>query len=160
MFSQDAMDLISGHYSVNRNNPSPFQLNGFESLSVSNMSVFIADIRYFCYLLLSTIKKSGNQLKLQLIEKSCHFRILVIVLVILHKVILVQRIFSFDPIIRMYWLVWLSMIILSDSDEIALLDHLQQLSIWLFIWECGEPKCKNDVPIALYFTLHIAKYLQ
>ncbi|GMY25520.1 phosphoinositide phosphatase sac8 [Fagus crenata] len=30
---QDAMDLISGHYSVNRNNPSPFQLNGFESLS-------------------------------------------------------------------------------------------------------------------------------
>uniref|UniRef100_A0A2N9I274 SAC domain-containing protein n=1 Tax=Fagus sylvatica TaxID=28930 RepID=A0A2N9I274_FAGSY len=31
----DAMDLISGHYSVNRNNPSPFQLNGFESLSVT-----------------------------------------------------------------------------------------------------------------------------
>ncbi|XP_010253772.1 PREDICTED: phosphoinositide phosphatase SAC8 isoform X2 [Nelumbo nucifera] len=30
---QDAMDLISGHYTVNRNNPSPFQLNGFESLS-------------------------------------------------------------------------------------------------------------------------------
>ncbi|XP_062166723.1 phosphoinositide phosphatase SAC8 [Alnus glutinosa] len=30
---QDAVDLISGHYTVNRNNPSPFQLNGFESLS-------------------------------------------------------------------------------------------------------------------------------
>lgn len=30
---QDALDLISGHYSVNRNGPSPFQLNGFESLS-------------------------------------------------------------------------------------------------------------------------------
>ncbi|KAE8099187.1 hypothetical protein FH972_017190 [Carpinus fangiana] len=29
----DAVDLISGHYTVNRNNPSPFQLNGFESLS-------------------------------------------------------------------------------------------------------------------------------
>lgn len=30
---QDAMDLISGNYSVNRNSPSPFQLNGFESFS-------------------------------------------------------------------------------------------------------------------------------
>ncbi|KAJ6778120.1 PHOSPHATIDYLINOSITIDE PHOSPHATASE SAC1 [Salix koriyanagi] len=30
---QDALDLISGHYNVNRNGPSPFQLNGFESLS-------------------------------------------------------------------------------------------------------------------------------
>ncbi|KAK1270945.1 Phosphoinositide phosphatase SAC8 [Acorus gramineus] len=30
---QDALDLISGHYSVRRNGPSPFQLNGFESLS-------------------------------------------------------------------------------------------------------------------------------
>ncbi|XP_057984195.1 phosphoinositide phosphatase SAC8 isoform X1 [Malania oleifera] len=30
---QDAMDLISGHYMVNRSSPSPFQLNGFESLS-------------------------------------------------------------------------------------------------------------------------------
>ncbi|XP_058002993.1 phosphoinositide phosphatase SAC8 isoform X2 [Hevea brasiliensis] len=30
---QDALDLISGHYTVNRNGPSPFQLNGFESLS-------------------------------------------------------------------------------------------------------------------------------
>lgn len=30
---QDAMDLISGHYTVNRNSPSPFQLNGFESFS-------------------------------------------------------------------------------------------------------------------------------
>ncbi|KAF8402631.1 hypothetical protein HHK36_010720 [Tetracentron sinense] len=30
---QDAMDLISGRYTVNRNNPSPFQLNGFESFS-------------------------------------------------------------------------------------------------------------------------------
>jgi hypothetical protein len=30
---QDAIDLISGHYSVNRNNPSPFQLNRFETLS-------------------------------------------------------------------------------------------------------------------------------
>lgn len=31
---QDALDLISGHYTVNRSNPSPFQLNGFESFSV------------------------------------------------------------------------------------------------------------------------------
>ncbi|XP_008793079.2 phosphoinositide phosphatase SAC8 isoform X1 [Phoenix dactylifera] len=30
---QDAMDLISGRYSVRRNGPSPFQLNAFESLS-------------------------------------------------------------------------------------------------------------------------------
>lgn len=30
---QDAMDLVSGHYTVNRNSPSPFRLNGFESLS-------------------------------------------------------------------------------------------------------------------------------
>ncbi|OVA02719.1 Synaptojanin [Macleaya cordata] len=30
---QDAMDLISGRYTVNRNGPSPFQLNGFESFS-------------------------------------------------------------------------------------------------------------------------------
>ncbi|CAK7343888.1 unnamed protein product [Dovyalis caffra] len=30
---QDALDLISGRYSVNRNDPSPFQLNGFESFS-------------------------------------------------------------------------------------------------------------------------------
>lgn len=30
---QDAMDLISGRYTVNRNNPSPFPLNGFESIS-------------------------------------------------------------------------------------------------------------------------------
>ncbi|XP_042509430.1 phosphoinositide phosphatase SAC8-like [Macadamia integrifolia] len=30
---QDAMDLISGHYTVNRYSPSPFQLNGFESFS-------------------------------------------------------------------------------------------------------------------------------
>ncbi|KAL5742523.1 hypothetical protein ACOSP7_029255 [Xanthoceras sorbifolium] len=30
---QDALDLISGHYAVNKNGPSPFQLNGFESFS-------------------------------------------------------------------------------------------------------------------------------
>ncbi|CAN0846689.1 Phosphoinositide phosphatase SAC8 [Linum grandiflorum] len=30
---QDALDLISGRYSVNRQAPSPFQLNGFESFS-------------------------------------------------------------------------------------------------------------------------------
>ncbi|GAV73568.1 Syja_N domain-containing protein [Cephalotus follicularis] len=30
---QDALDLISGRYIVNRNSPSPFLLNGFESLS-------------------------------------------------------------------------------------------------------------------------------
>ncbi|KAG8649453.1 phosphoinositide phosphatase SAC8 isoform X2 [Manihot esculenta] len=30
---QDALDLISGRYSMNRNGPSPFQLNGFESVS-------------------------------------------------------------------------------------------------------------------------------
>lgn len=33
------MDLVSGRYTVNRNNPSPFQLNGFESISVSNARV-------------------------------------------------------------------------------------------------------------------------
>ncbi|CAK9323369.1 unnamed protein product [Citrullus colocynthis] len=30
---QDAIDLICGHYSINKHGPSPFQLNGFESLS-------------------------------------------------------------------------------------------------------------------------------
>ncbi|KAK4833565.1 hypothetical protein QYF36_007355 [Acer negundo] len=30
---QDALDLISGHYAVNKNRPSPFQLNGFELFS-------------------------------------------------------------------------------------------------------------------------------
>ncbi|KAL2500485.1 Phosphoinositide phosphatase SAC8 [Forsythia ovata] len=30
---QDAIDLISGHYTVNRNGPSPFQFNGFDSIS-------------------------------------------------------------------------------------------------------------------------------
>ncbi|KAL9675101.1 hypothetical protein QQ045_003301 [Rhodiola kirilowii] len=30
---QDAIDLIIGRYNINRNNPSPFPLNGFESLS-------------------------------------------------------------------------------------------------------------------------------
>ncbi|XP_031257171.1 phosphoinositide phosphatase SAC8 [Pistacia vera] len=35
---QDALDLISGHYTVNRNNPSPFQLNGFESFSYLPMA--------------------------------------------------------------------------------------------------------------------------
>lgn len=30
---QDAMDLISGHYTVSRNSHSPSQMNGFESLS-------------------------------------------------------------------------------------------------------------------------------
>eukprot|EP00246_Nothoceros_aenigmaticus_P007431 TRINITY_DN2120_c0_g1_i3.p1 TRINITY_DN2120_c0_g1~~TRINITY_DN2120_c0_g1_i3.p1 ORF type:complete len:363 (-),score=45.99 TRINITY_DN2120_c0_g1_i3:358-1446(-) len=30
---QDAMDLVLGHYSVNRNTPSPFELNGFESIA-------------------------------------------------------------------------------------------------------------------------------
>ncbi|WRX24268.1 hypothetical protein QQP08_016755 [Theobroma cacao] len=33
MFSQDALDLVSGRYTVSRNNPSPFQLNSFESFS-------------------------------------------------------------------------------------------------------------------------------
>ncbi|KAH9556250.1 hypothetical protein CY35_07G017100 [Sphagnum magellanicum] len=30
---QDAMDLVAGHYIVSRGTPSPFQLNGFESLA-------------------------------------------------------------------------------------------------------------------------------
>ncbi|XP_022767758.1 phosphoinositide phosphatase SAC8 isoform X7 [Durio zibethinus] len=30
---QDALDLVSGRYTVSRNNPSPFQLNSFESFS-------------------------------------------------------------------------------------------------------------------------------
>lgn len=30
---QDAMDLVAGHYTVSRGNPSPFRLNGFESLA-------------------------------------------------------------------------------------------------------------------------------
>lgn len=30
---QDAMDLVAGHYTVSRGNPSPFHLNGFESLA-------------------------------------------------------------------------------------------------------------------------------
>ena len=47
MFSQDAMDLISGHYTVNRNSPSPFRLNGFESLSVSNISFYSLNMILF-----------------------------------------------------------------------------------------------------------------
>lgn len=35
MYVQDAMDLVAGHYIVSRGTPSPFQLNGFESLAVS-----------------------------------------------------------------------------------------------------------------------------
>jgi hypothetical protein len=34
MYVQDAMDLVAGHYIVSRGTPSPFQLNGFESLAV------------------------------------------------------------------------------------------------------------------------------
>lgn len=30
---QDAIDLVAGHYTVSRGNPSPFHLNGFESLA-------------------------------------------------------------------------------------------------------------------------------
>lgn len=30
---EDAMDLVAGHYTVSRGNPSPFHLNGFESLA-------------------------------------------------------------------------------------------------------------------------------
>ncbi|GMP51250.1 hypothetical protein CsSME_00017550 [Camellia sinensis var. sinensis] len=30
---QDAMDLMSGRYTVNRNSPSPFLLNGFDTFS-------------------------------------------------------------------------------------------------------------------------------
>ncbi|GMN40355.1 hypothetical protein TIFTF001_009565 [Ficus carica] len=33
LFQMDAMDLISGRYHINRHGPSPFQLNGFETLS-------------------------------------------------------------------------------------------------------------------------------
>ncbi|WMV51865.1 hypothetical protein MTR67_045250 [Solanum verrucosum] len=33
MHLQDAADLISGRYSVNRDSPSPFRNNGFDSLS-------------------------------------------------------------------------------------------------------------------------------
>lgn len=55
MFAQDAMDLISGHYSVNKN--SPFQVNGFESVLVSNNNVFISYTCRFCYLLVSTSRK-------------------------------------------------------------------------------------------------------
>lgn len=37
--SQDAIDLISGRYTVNRNGHSPFRPKGFESLSVSALSL-------------------------------------------------------------------------------------------------------------------------
>jgi hypothetical protein len=38
-FVQDAMDLIAGHYTVSRSNPSPFELNTFESLAVVDTSL-------------------------------------------------------------------------------------------------------------------------
>ena len=44
---QDAMDLISGRYNINRNGPSPFQLNGFETLSVSIVCLCFV---LFCFL--------------------------------------------------------------------------------------------------------------
>ncbi|CAK9139979.1 unnamed protein product [Ilex paraguariensis] len=44
---QDAMDLISGHYMVNKNSPSLFQRNDFESLNVSNKDVhFLKSLGY------------------------------------------------------------------------------------------------------------------
>eukprot|EP01018_Ginkgo_biloba_P015820 Gb_04918 [translate_table: standard] len=36
---QDAIDLVAGYYTVSRGNPSPFQLNGFESFAVSNATL-------------------------------------------------------------------------------------------------------------------------
>jgi len=38
---QDALDLISGHYNVSRNVPSPFQSNNFEPLTVSQGLIFL-----------------------------------------------------------------------------------------------------------------------
>lgn len=38
---QDALDLISGRYTISRSGPSPFQLNGFESLSVSHSCIVL-----------------------------------------------------------------------------------------------------------------------
>lgn len=43
------MDLISGRYNINRNGPSPFQLNGFETLSVSTMSFVFVFPLLFCF---------------------------------------------------------------------------------------------------------------
>lgn len=57
LWAQDAMDLVLGHYSVSRNAPSPFELNGFESFAVSlscsnagngSSIVFSADIHGRC----------------------------------------------------------------------------------------------------------------
>lgn len=57
---QDAMDLISGNYSVNRNSPSPFQLNGFESFSVriNALCFWIRCIKIFLLRLSSKIMQS------------------------------------------------------------------------------------------------------
>lgn len=43
------MDLISGRYSVSRNSPSPFQLNAFESLSVSTVYSVLINQMYFIW---------------------------------------------------------------------------------------------------------------
>jgi hypothetical protein len=93
------VDLISGHYTVNRNNPSPFQLNGFESLSVSNTSVFAS---YMLFILFAAVCNQANQFKLPLIGKkkktaiqdprNCTS--------LLHKVILVYQSCHCTPMIR------------------------------------------------------------
>ena len=47
---QDAIDLISGNYTVSGNSPSPFQLNKFESRTVSDhRQDFVFMIRFFIY---------------------------------------------------------------------------------------------------------------
>lgn len=46
MLLQDAMDLISGRYSVNRGSPSRVQHSGLESLSVSNHCFLVNNLDY------------------------------------------------------------------------------------------------------------------
>lgn len=45
-YFQDAIDLISGHYIINRNGPSPFQLNRYEPLSVRTTFVSLLKASY------------------------------------------------------------------------------------------------------------------
>lgn len=54
MCFQDAIDLVSGHYTVNRNSPSPFELNGFESFSVSNIDAYQLYVHFMKSKILAT----------------------------------------------------------------------------------------------------------
>lgn len=53
VYWQDAMDLIAGHYTVSRDNPSPFELNSFEAIAVSDLLALI----FFPFLIIVLVQR-------------------------------------------------------------------------------------------------------